>query len=320
MVVDALASQNIDCEVGSTIECHPGSRRRAVFAARKTQKGVLFGFHQAQTHRIVSISECPVLEPAIESKIDDLRQLSALLAAGTKPFRLTVLATESGLDVTAHSVRLNEKLRRNAIALALKSDLARLAIEDEVLIEARKPLLTISGARLHPPPGAFVQASATAQSTMTGMVLDHLSGLKRTADLFAGCGAFALSMARHASVLAAESEGPSLDALDQAARHTQGLRPVTAERRDLFRRPLRPEELKPIGGVVFDPPRAGAQAQATELARSGVQKIVAVSCNPVTLARDLRILIDGGFQLKSVTPIDQFLWSPHVEAVALLER
>jgi 23S rRNA (uracil1939-C5)-methyltransferase len=140
------------------------------------------------------------------------------------------------------------------------------------------------------------------------------------ADLFAGCGTFSLRIARKAAVHAVEFDGPALAALDHAARNTHGLKPVTIERRDLFRRAMQPMDLKQIDAVVFDPPRAGAEAQAHELARSKVARIAAVSCNPVTLARDLSILLAGGYKLKSVTPIDQFLWSSHVEAVALLER
>lgn len=155
---------------------------------------------------------------------------------------------------------------------------------------------------------------------MADIVLQHLEGSRKCADLFAGCGAFALRLARQASVRAVEAETAALQALDRAARHHPGLKPVGIERRDLFRSPLQPEDFKPLDAVIFDPPRAGAEAQCRALAKSTITKVAAVSCNPMTLARDLRILIDGGFKLLRVTPIDQFLWSPHVEAVALLER
>jgi len=155
---------------------------------------------------------------------------------------------------------------------------------------------------------------------MAALVTGHLGKSKRVADLFSGLGTFALRLARKSAVHAVEFDAPALAALDHAARHAQGLKPISIERRDLFRRPMQPLDLKNFDGLCFDPPRAGAEQQCRELAKSKVQKIAAVSCNPTTLARDLRILIDGGYKLKSVTPIDQFLWSSHVEAVALLER
>ena len=155
---------------------------------------------------------------------------------------------------------------------------------------------------------------------MAELVLSHLSGCRRVADLFSGSGTFALRLAQTATVHAAEADQKALAALDEAFRHTPGTKQVKAERRDLFRRPMMAAELKSFDGAVFDPPRAGAEAQARELARSGVKRVAAVSCNPVTLARDLRILADGGFRILSVHPIDQFLWSPHVEAVALAGR
>lgn len=320
LVVDALAARGITADVGPLVSCEPRSRRRAVFSARKTAEGVVFGFHQAATHRIVPIDTCPILVAAIERQLGALNALAQHLCADTKPFRITVLSTISGLDVTVQQNRLPEKMRQAAIATALEIGLARLSLADDILVERQKPVLDFSGVAVSPPPGAFVQASQDAQSIMTGLVGRHLSGSKRAVDLFSGCGTFTLCLAAGALVHAVESDGAAMAALDRAARHHSGLKPVTTERRDLFRRPLRAGELKTYGAAVFDPPRAGADAQAAELAQSPVKKIAAVSCNPATLARDLRLLVDGGFQIRSVTPIDQFLWSSHVEAVALLER
>lgn len=320
LVTDALASRGLEADVDELVRCQAGSRRRAVFTVRKTQMGVLFGFNRAASNTIIDVQKCPVLSPGIEAKLPDLRAIASVLAKGTRPFRLNVLETLAGLDVAAEQVRLSNKQRRTAIDKALQLDLARLAIDDEILIEPRKPALDFSGVPVVPPPGTFVQASQDAQETMTELAARHLAGFKKCADLFSGCGAFALRLAPHAAVHAVESDAASLAALDAAARHKSGLKPVSIERRDLFRSPLQAFDLKTYGGVVFDPPRAGAEAQSHALAQSKVERIVAVSCNPVTLARDLRILIDGGFRLVGVTPIDQFLWSGHVEAVALLER
>jgi 23S rRNA (uracil1939-C5)-methyltransferase len=155
---------------------------------------------------------------------------------------------------------------------------------------------------------------------MSELVLAYVGRAKRIADLFAGAGTFSLRLARVGRVHAVESDEKALAALDFAARNTQGLKPVTIERRDLFRRPLMAPELKFYDAVVFDPPRAGAEFQCRELARSVVKKIVAISCNPLTLARDLAILVEGGYRITGVTPIDQFLWTSHVEIVATLEK
>lgn len=320
LVIDALAARGIEIDVGPIVSCKPGMRRRATFSARKTQQGMMFGFNQAATHQIVPIGNCQILSPAIEQQLDTLRSLATHLTVDTNPFRISVLETMSGLDVTVQQKNLPDKQRHSAIEMANEIGLARLSLADEILIERHKPILDFSGISVSPPPGAFVQATQHAQSVMSDLVAQHLSDIKKTADLFSGCGTFSLRLARKASVHAVEADGPSLAALDHAARHHQGLRPVSVERRDLFRRPMRASELKAYGGVVYDPPRAGADAQSVELANASVKKIAAISCNPATLARDLRILIDGGFRIKSATPIDQFLWAAHVETVVLLER
>ena len=127
-------------------------------------------------------------------------------------------------------------------------------------------------------------------------------------------------MAKTARVTAFDSDRPAIAALQKAVRHTQGLRPVTAMVRDLFRDPLAPIELEPHDAIVFDPPRAGAEAQAREIARSTVKTVVAVSCEPRSFARDAAILLAGGYHLLEVTPVDQFAWSPHVELVGVFRR
>jgi 23S rRNA (uracil1939-C5)-methyltransferase len=181
-------------------------------------------------------------------------------------------------------------------------------------------MVEFGGVQVSPPPGGFTQATKPAEEAMAELVTAHAGKAKRIADLFAGAGTFSLRLARIGRVHAVEAEAKTLAALDHAARNTQGLKPVTVEKRDLFRRPLMTQEFKPYDVVVFDPPRAGAEFQCQELARSGVKKIVAVSCNPLTLARDLAILVEGGYRITGVTPIDQFLWTSHVEVVATLEK
>lgn len=322
LVVQALSAQGLSPGISSLFACRPGARRRMVLTARRTENGMLLGFNEADSHHIVSIETCLVGDPRIVQNLGALRRVAAAVCATGKPFRLTVLASETGLDIAARdSGRLSPRQRQIAIETVLaEKAVARLAVDGEIVVEARKPVVTFGAIAVAPPPGGFVQASAAAETHMAELVVGHLQGCKRVADLFSGCGTFALRLAKHATATAVESDAAALAALDAAFRHAHGSKQVKGERRDLFRRPLMTAELKPFDGVAFDPPRAGAETQAKELARSTVKRIAAISCNPTTLARDLRILVDGGYRIDAVHPIDQFLWSPHVETVALLSR
>ncbi|AVA20560.1 class I SAM-dependent RNA methyltransferase [Rhizobium sp. CB3171] len=322
LVIDALRSKGLTPEVDELIAAHPGERRRVVFAARKTEKDMLIGFNQAESHHIVAVQECPIASAGIMSRLPAIRAVGAALAVSAEAFRISVLETLSGLDIAVDEVKkLSDKQRRSAIetVLALRG-IARVSLNGEILVEPMKPMVDFGGVQVSPPPGAFTQATKPAEEAMAELVAAHVGKAKRIADLFAGSGTFSLRLARIGRVHAVEGEDKPLAALDYAARNTQGLKPVTIERRDLFRRPLMAQELKAYDAVVFDPPRAGAEFQSKELARSAVKKIVAVSCNPLTLARDLALLVESGYRITRVTPIDQFLWSSHVEVVAALEK
>ena len=320
-VVLALRSRKIEAEVAPLVACRSGTRRRAAFTARRTEAGMLLGFNRHLSAEIVPLEECPVLLPEIVAALPTLRALAELACATPKPFHMAVTATASGLDVALHDAgRIDDGRRRSLIDFAVREGLARLSADAEVIVEPKKPAVTFGTVAVMPPPGAFLQATEAAEATMAELVAGHLSRAKKIADLFSGCGSFALRLAAKAEVHAVENDAAALAALDRGFRFAAGLKRVTAEKRDLFRRPLTAKELEAFDGVVFDPPRAGAEDQSKQLARSQVPLVVAVSCNPVTLARDLRILLDGGYALKSVVLIDQFLWSPHVEAVALLEK
>ncbi len=322
LVVDALKSKGLTPEVDDLVAAHPGQRRRVVFAARRTEKDVLIGFNQADSHHIVAIEECPISSPDIVGKLPAIRMVAKALAINAEAFRVSVLETLAGLDIAVDGIKaLSDEQRRAAIETILSlRGIARISLNDEIIIEKTKPMIDFGGVQVSPPPGAFAQATKEAEDAMAELVVAHVGKSKRIVDLFAGSGTFALRLARLGRVHAAESDGKALAALDLAARTTQGLKPVSFERRDLFRRPLMTSEFKYIDAVVFDPPRAGAEAQVKELARSAVKKIVAVSCNPLTLARDLAILVEAGYRIKRVTPIDQFLWTSHVEVVVALEK
>ena len=320
-VVDALKGAGIEAPVAPIVPCVPGTRRRVTFAGRRTAAGMLLGYHEALSHQIVDIAECPIARPEIVAKLDELRGLAAIFAAGPAPFRMTVMTTASGLDIACEETgRLPDAARLAAIDFVRRAGFARLSVGGETVVATRPPVVMFGSIAVEPPPGAFLQATVEAEDAMAALVTGHLAGAKRTADLFSGSGTFALRLASRAAVHAVESDAASLAALDRAARFAGGLRQVTTERRDLFRRPLLARELERFDGLVFDPPRAGAEDQSKQIARSAVLRVAAVSCNPVTLARDLAILIAGGYRVASVTPIDQFLWSGHVEAVALLEK
>ncbi|MFD1746665.1 class I SAM-dependent RNA methyltransferase [Rhizobium helianthi] len=321
LLVQALKSKGIEAPVGDLIEAHPHQRRRLVFTVRRREKGLVIGFNQAETHHVVPVEECPIASEALISRLDALHAIAR--ATGSDAFRITVTETLTGLDISMDGLRggLGERERRAVTETVIKlQGIARVSGNGEIIVEPHKPQLDFDGARVVIPPGAFTQATREAEEAMAKITIEHIGKAKRVADLFSGIGTFALRIARKTAVHAVESEERAVKALDQAARMTQGLKPLTVERRDLFRRPMTPQDLKAYDAVVFDPPRAGAEAQSAELARSQVKKIVAVSCNPLTLARDLSILTKGGYKIRQVIPVDQFLWSPHVEAVALLER
>jgi len=321
LVEKALSDRGIDFPVSGTVAATAGGRRRAVLAATRAGRHTLLGYHEKASHRLVDISECPVLDPVIAAALPGLKSLAAEVLPKKGELRLTVLATTAGLDVAID--KADKGYERKIPALSQKTvdlDLARLSVNGEVILEVRPPLLDMDGIGLVAAPGGFTQATLAAEKALSRLVLDGVGKARTVADLFSGAGTFALRLARQANVHAVEGDGAALAAFDKALRKPQGLKKVTFERRDLTRRPLVREELEPYDAVVFDPPRAGAQAQAEQLAASKVKTIVAVSCNPATLARDLRILIDGGYALQSVTPVDQFHYSPHIEVVAVLKR
>jgi 23S rRNA (uracil1939-C5)-methyltransferase len=322
LVVSALEARGLKADIEPLVACPPHARRRVVFAARRAETGAILGFNRAQSHQIVPVETCVVATQRINQALPALGRMAAALAVSRDAFRVSVLETLSGFDIACEApFRLTETDRLRIIASVRKeAGIARLSFNGEILIEKQPPQLMFGDVAVNPPPGGFVQASEAAEALMVDLVGAHLKKAKRVADLFSGTGTFTLRLARQSHVHAVEGDGSSLAALDKAARHAQGLKPVSVEKRDLFRRPLMTSELKPYQGLVFDPPRAGAESQAQEIARSTVARVAAVSCNPVTLARDLEILVNGGYRINSVTPIDQFLWSSHVEVVALLER
>ncbi|MET0925596.1 MAG: methyltransferase [Xanthobacteraceae bacterium] len=322
LVVEALAQAGLDAPVAGLIDAHGEGRRRAVFHARRGTHDVLeVGFAALRAHHLVAIDRCPVLAAALAGSIEAAWAIAETLEREKKPLDIQVTATEAGLDVDVRGSGPLTAARGGELArIAERHRLARLTRHGELVSQRAAPAVTIGRARVLLPPGAFLQTTAAGEAALAALVVAHCEGAGRIADLFAGVGPFALRLAEHGRVTAADNDSEAVAALKRAAAATQGLKPVETQLRDLFRRPFVPVELKGFDVVVFDPPRQGAQAQARELAASAVPRVVAVSCNPATFARDARILVDGGYRLVAVTPVDQFLYSAHVELVARFER
>ena len=322
LVEEALRNAGLDAEVAPPVAAWGAGRRRATFHSRNDQRGEPHvGFMQARSHRIFELDSCPILAPDMAGALPAARRVAEILKSLDKPLDLVVTASLAGLDLDLRGCGpLDFALEQALIAAADERDLARLSNHGLPLIERRAPKISVGRAQVAPPPGAFLQATAAGEEALARLVLDAVGGAKKTADLFCGVGAFALRLAEKAEVFCAESDAGALAACLRGARETQGLRPVKGERRDLFDRPLRAAELATFDAVVFDPPRAGAEAQARELAQSDIPTVAGVSCNPQTFARDAKILIAGGFRLERVTPVDQFLFSPHVELVGVFRK
>jgi 23S rRNA (uracil1939-C5)-methyltransferase len=319
----ALASRGLDVEVAPAIAVPPRTRRRATFSAdRRGTKTARVGFHGARSHDLVPITDCAVMTRGLLALIPKLERLAQIAAPTSGGIVITATETLTGFDVALTGVgkwfSADDRLRLTQEAAA--QDVARISIDGETILEMRPPALRAGAASLTPPPGGFLQAAAPAEAAMVKLVEEATAGAGYIADLFAGSGTFTLPLASRARVHAAESDQPALAALQRAVTTAPGLKPVTTEPRDLFRRPLTEAELNRFDAVILDPPRAGAEAQCARLAASKVKRVAYVSCSPATLARDLRTLVDGGYSIDAVTPIDQFLWSPHVEAVAVLSR
>lgn len=319
-VVETFRQRGIEAEVLPLVAVPPASRRRAVYAVRREAGRLHVGFRERLAHTVIDIEACAILRPALVAALPALRRLAEPLSLPKKGATMVVTETLTGLDVAITDAEFAPASRQSLLRMALDLGLARLSVNGEIIVERVAPQVDIGGVMVAPPPGAFLQAVAEAEAVMADRVIAAVGKARRVADLFCGVGTFALRLARRAHVHAVEADKAAVAALDRAARHAAGLKPVTVEARDLFRRPLFAPELKAYDAVVFDPPRDGAAAQAKELAKSAVPLIVAVSCNPTTLARDARYLVDAGYRMGPVEPIDQFLHTSHVEVVTTFHR
>lgn len=321
-IAAALSARGVyGYELRETATSPPRSRRRAGFSARRTKKTAIAGFHERAGEGIVALEACDVIAPPLLSALAAARAAARLGASRQGEIRVMATLSEAGIDLAVEGAKpLERDAYAEAAALADAHDLARLSWNGDV-VSARRPAAHRFGAALvTPPPGGFLQATREGEAALLAAAREAVGGARRIADLFAGCGAFALPLAEGAEVMAIEGDAAMVAALEAGWRDAPGLRKVAARTRDLFRRPLISNELTGLEAVVIDPPRAGAAAQMAELANAGPPRIAALSCNPATFARDARTLIDGGYRLDWVLPVDQFLWSPHVELAAQFSR
>ncbi|WP_368904507.1 class I SAM-dependent RNA methyltransferase [Taklimakanibacter lacteus] len=313
LVATALKNQGVAAVVEPLIDAEGEGRRRATLHVAKTPAGVVAGFNAVRSHAVHPLDYCPILVPALAPAPRIARRIGELIGDCDVAFT----ASDMGLDV---DITTRRKAPPELAALVHSEDLARISLNREPLVTRLLPDIAIGAIRLRLPAGSFLQATQKGEEVLATLVIDNVKKAKKVADLFSGVGVFALRLAASSQVFAADSDKPSIEAMTDAARRASGLKPVDAKVRDLFREPLMARELNEFDAVVFDPPRAGAEAQARQLAKSTVKTVVAVSCDPASFARDTRILVEGGYRLMRVTPVDQFAFTAHVEIVALLLR
>jgi 23S rRNA (uracil1939-C5)-methyltransferase len=328
LLVQALERERLEPEILAPTASPPASRRRLALHARPgTREQARLGYKVRGAWTLVDIAVCPIAESRLQAAIPALKRLAVPFLNHPKSApTLHVTSTLTGLDIDVTGVEqktrgLSADARMRAADAAAAMDAARVTMDREMVYQARQPLVRLGDATVAVPPGAFLQAVPQAEAVMAAFVQAACAGANRIADLFCGVGSFTFALARVAPVLvAADADASAIAALRAAVATAPGLKGITAETRDLFRIPMSAQELKKVDTVVFDPPRAGALDQCRELARSKASRVVGVSCNPATFARDARVLCDAGFRLERVLPVDQFLWSPHVELVGVFER
>ncbi len=321
IVKGALAGQGLDAPFRPIITSPPRSRRRATLTARRTKSGALIGFHARGSDMLVAIPQCQLLHPDLMATFPALEAL--VKTGGSRSTEVTLMITRSvaGPDVTVTGGKpLDGALRLDLARLAETHGIARLTWEGEVIALRTAPVQRFGRATVTPPPGAFLQATDHAERALLAAVTEAIGPATRITDLFAGVGTFALPLTERAEVHAVEGDPAMTAAMEKGWRQAEGLKRLTVEARDLYRRPLEPDEFKGVDAVIIDPPRAGAESQIAALVQAKVPVIASVSCNPVTFARDARVLVQAGYTLDWVQVVDQFRWSAHVELAARFSR
>lgn len=321
IVKAALAGQDLTADFLPIITSPPRSRRRATLSGRRTKTGALIGFHARASDMLVASPQCQLLHPDLIAGFPALEALVKIGGSRAGEVSLTVTRSLGGLDVSVTGGKPVESGLAMELARVVEAfGLARLTWDGVGVALRTMPMQRFGRALVAAPPGAFLQATAEGEASLLRAVTAAVGGARRIADLFAGAGTFALPLSERAEVHAVEGESAMVAAMEKGWRQAEGLRRLTVETRDLFRRPLEPDELKGFDAVVIDPPRAGAEQQFATLAKTQVPVIASVSCNPVTFARDAKVLVQAGYRLTAVQVVDQFRWSSHVELVGKFEH
>lgn len=319
IVKGALAGQGLEAPFRPIATSPARSRRRATLSGRKTKGGVQLGFHARASDTLVDVPNCQLLHPDLIAWFPALETLVKMGGSRTAEVQLTITRSLAGADVAVTGGKtLDAQMQMDMARLCEAEKIARLTWNGETVALRAAPMQRFGRALVAPPPGAFLQATAEGESALMQAVALAIGPAKKITDLFAGSGTFSIPLAERAEVHAVEGEATMIAALEKGARNADGLKRLTTETRDLFRRPLEPDEFKGVDAVVIDPPRAGAEAQIATLAAAKIPVIAYVSCNPATFARDARALIGAGYRLDWVQVVDQFRWSSHVELAARL--
>lgn len=317
VVRETLALNYIETDIRPIKTSPTRSRRRAVLTAKRTKKSAEIGFHRRQSDTLINVVDCTIMHPAIMAGFDFFKALTILGCSRKSEIRICATVSANGLDVSVTKAKELENAQTMEIAqLAAKHKVARVSWNGELVAQLDPPYQDFAGAKILPPDGAFLQATAQGEAALVDAVTQALEGCKNVVDLFCGVGTFTFPIAKFAETHAVEAVAPMVASIDAAWRKTSGFKKVTTEKRDLYERPLLLDEFKKVDGVVIDPPRAGALEQCKVLAKSKVSKIAFVSCNPASFSRDAKILIKGGYQLDWVQVVDQFRWSEHIELAA----
>ena len=331
LIRTALENQGLsNIEIAPMIISPLSSRRRVTFQAiGRSDEQIVFGYAEKGSHNLIDIYDCPILISDIKALIEPTKKLISGMLKKKEKMTVSMTMGDNGIDLVLKGkgdVDLN--LRMDLAEFAEKNDLARISWYDtspkntryELLAERRKPFVTIEDQKVFFPEGSFLQATKEGQDALIHLMLDGIKGANRVVDLFSGCGTFSIAAAKSANVHAVENNEEMLTALKVSANQMLDIKQVSNELRDLFLRPLLPHELNQYDVAIIDPPRAGAKHQMAEILQSDLKKLVMISCNPITFARDVQCLTDAGYKMGAVTPVDQFLYSPHLEIISVFEK
>ena len=317
LVVQALAGRDMSAAVAPLLDAHGQGRRRVSLHVRQIAGAWRAGFMAEKTHDLVPLEICPVLVPTLLNAPLIAAQLGVML--GDCDVQLT--AADNGIDVAVKAERQAvDKLLTAFRVLMERSGITRIAVNNVVATQSAVPFIVMGKARVMLPIGGFLQATSLGESILAELAVKHLAKTRLVMDLFSGVGPLSFRLAEKYQVQAFDNDKVAIAALEQGSRMAQGLRPIKAFTRDLFKDPMLAAELNEIDAVVLDPPRAGAEAQMRQIAKSKIRRVVSIACDVASFARDAQILVEAGFKMSEVIPVDQFKYTAHVEIFASFRR